>query len=205
MGADNPHKEKTKTRCMNWNERLGYSIQDASNSLSDWVGNHAFSLWLVGSIISTIFLLLISKTLNPIDIILLIIGGATCSWMLSVPLFALLGLMNMIGYAMIKPLSALLRLGVFSLAFGVLYGAAWWLTRRGVDGDTKVKSSLYDSLDRESNIAPKGMCFICTGGYSKRYHRDEFCRGLDSCKGELDLVSEEEAEEEDRTPCQLCY
>lgn len=190
---------------MNWNEKLGYSIQDVSDSILDWVGRHSFSLWLVGSIILTIVFLLVFKTFNPIDIILIIICCATCSWFLSVPLIALLALMNMIGYAMIKPLSALLRLGVLSLAFGVLYGAVWWLTRRGGDGDTKVKSSLYDSLDRESNIAPKGMCFICTGGYSKRYHCDEFCRGLDSCKGELDLVSEEEAEEEDRTPCQLCY
>lgn len=91
------------------------------------------------------------------------------------------------------------------LAIIALIGVALTKQCKGEDKSKEVKSSLYDSSDKGSNIAPDGMCFICTGGYSKRYHCDEFCKGLDNCQGELALVSEEEAEDEGRTPCQICY
>lgn len=46
--------------------------------------------------------------------------------------------------------------------------------------------------------------YICTGGYSKRYHFDRFCSGLSNCRGEIEAVSVEEAEDEGRTPCHKC-
>ena len=46
--------------------------------------------------------------------------------------------------------------------------------------------------------------YICTGGISKRYHFDEYCRGLERCKGEIKMVDVEFAEEKGRTPCRIC-
>lgn len=46
--------------------------------------------------------------------------------------------------------------------------------------------------------------YICTGGYAKRYHLDRFCSGLSSCRGDIEAVSLEEAEDEGRTPCHKC-
>ena len=47
--------------------------------------------------------------------------------------------------------------------------------------------------------------YVCTGGSSKRYHCDEYCTGLDRCKGEIKSVSVEYAEDKGRTPCKKCF
>ena len=47
--------------------------------------------------------------------------------------------------------------------------------------------------------------YICTGGSSERYHSSPDCRGLGRCSGEIEEVSEEEAEDMGRTPCKICY
>ena len=55
------------------------------------------------------------------------------------------------------------------------------------------------SADSSDNV------FICTGESSERYHCDRDCRGLSRCSGEIEEVSEEEAENMGRTPCKICY
>lgn len=50
-----------------------------------------------------------------------------------------------------------------------------------------------------------GNVYICTGGSSKRCHCDPDCKGLSRCSGEIEKVSEEEAEDMGRTPCKICY
>ena len=40
---------------------------------------------------------------------------------------------------------------------------------------------------------------------STKYHSDPDCRGLYRCSGEIEEVSEEEAEDIGRTPCKICY
>lgn len=47
--------------------------------------------------------------------------------------------------------------------------------------------------------------YVCTGKYSKRFHSDEDCRGLQSCRGEIITMSIEEAEDYGLTPCGYCY
>jgi uncharacterized lipoprotein YajG len=47
--------------------------------------------------------------------------------------------------------------------------------------------------------------FICTGSSSKRYHCERDCKGLSRCSGEIEELSEEEAEDMGRTPCKICY
>ncbi len=47
--------------------------------------------------------------------------------------------------------------------------------------------------------------YICTGETSTKYHSDPDCRGLGRCSGEIEKVSEDEAEEMGRTPCRICY
>ena len=38
-----------------------------------------------------------------------------------------------------------------------------------------------------------------------KYHIDPDCSGLSRCLGEIEEVSEEEAEDMGRTPCKICY
>ena len=57
----------------------------------------------------------------------------------------------------------------------------------------------------EKSAALSGNVYICTGGSSKRYHRGRDCKGLSRCSGEIEEVTEEEAEDMGRTPCKICY
>lgn len=62
-------------------------------------------------------------------------------------------------------------------------------------------SAVAQSNDKET----KGeTVYICTGGYSKRYHATRSCKGLRNCGGTIKAISIEEAEEMGRTPCQIC-
>jgi hypothetical protein len=47
--------------------------------------------------------------------------------------------------------------------------------------------------------------YVCTGKYAKRYHCDEECKGLRSCRGDIVVMSIEEAEDYGLTPCGYCY
>lgn len=60
-------------------------------------------------------------------------------------------------------------------------------------------SSYTDKQNKEEKV------YICTGKYAKRYHCDENCRGLGSCKGEIRLVPISTAKKQGKTPCGYCY
>lgn len=47
--------------------------------------------------------------------------------------------------------------------------------------------------------------YICTGPQSRRYHNTRYCRGLESCSDDIELVDVSEAEDKGRTPCRICY
>lgn len=47
--------------------------------------------------------------------------------------------------------------------------------------------------------------YVCTGKYAKRFHCDEDCKGLRSCRSEIITMSIEEAEDYGLTPCGYCY
>ena len=47
--------------------------------------------------------------------------------------------------------------------------------------------------------------YVCTGKYAKRFHCDEDCKGLQSCRGGIVVMSIEEAEDYGLTPCGYCY
>jgi hypothetical protein len=47
--------------------------------------------------------------------------------------------------------------------------------------------------------------YVCTGRYAKRFHCDEDCKGLRSCRGDIVVMSIEEAEDYGLTPCGYCY
>lgn len=63
-------------------------------------------------------------------------------------------------------------------------------------------SAVAQNNDKE---AEGKTVYICTGGYSKRYHSTRSCKGLRNCGGSIKAISIEEAEEMGRTPCQLCW
>ena len=58
------------------------------------------------------------------------------------------------------------------------------------------------------SVAPKDNSsdvYVCTGRYAKRFHNDEECKGLQSCRSEIVTMSIEEAENLGLTPCGYCY
>lgn len=59
--------------------------------------------------------------------------------------------------------------------------------------------------DIESYGSTGESVYICTGESSTKYHSDPDCRGLSRCSGEIEEVSEEEADDMGRTPCKICY
>lgn len=72
-------------------------------------------------------------------------------------------------------------------------------SKKPVDIEPEKKESAAKSADYGDNV------YICTGGSSKRYHCDPDCKGLSRCSGEIEEISEEEAEDMGRTPCKICY
>lgn len=72
-------------------------------------------------------------------------------------------------------------------------------SKKSVDVEPEKKESVAKSAGSSDNV------YICTGGSSRRYHCDPDCKGLSRCSGEIEEISEEEAEDMGRTPCKICY
>ena len=72
-------------------------------------------------------------------------------------------------------------------------------SKKYADVEPDKKESAVKSDGYSDNV------YICTGGSSKRYHCDRDCKGLSRCSGEIEEISEEEAEDMERTPCKICY
>lgn len=75
-------------------------------------------------------------------------------------------------------------------------------------GEGRISCSLCDAVkcsryDTDSN--DDGFVYICTGETSTKYHCAPDCRGLSRCSGEVEEVTEGEAEDMGRTPCKICY
>ena len=58
---------------------------------------------------------------------------------------------------------------------------------------------------RVDEIKASSTVYICTGPYSKRYHKTRPCSGLNNCSGHIKRVSLKKAQRKGRTPCGICY
>ena len=47
--------------------------------------------------------------------------------------------------------------------------------------------------------------YICTGPYSRAYHKTDNCIGLSRCSGDIEGITEVEAKDEGRHRCHFCY
>lgn len=47
--------------------------------------------------------------------------------------------------------------------------------------------------------------YICTGKYSKAYHRNTYCKGLENCTGDVICVDKSDAKRKGKHPCGYCY
>lgn len=47
--------------------------------------------------------------------------------------------------------------------------------------------------------------YVCKGRYAKRFHNDRYCEGLLKCRGGIEIMTIEEAEDLGKTPCGYCY
>lgn len=61
------------------------------------------------------------------------------------------------------------------------------------------------SKEKENKKLHYDEVYVCTGRYAKRFHCDEDCKGLQSCRGDIVVMSIEEAEDYGLTPCGYCY
>lgn len=59
--------------------------------------------------------------------------------------------------------------------------------------------------DKNYSDVDNASVYVCMGGYAKRYHATEYCRGLMRCRGDVVEMSIEEAEESGKTSCKMCY
>lgn len=67
----------------------------------------------------------------------------------------------------------------------------------------KIKFTLLALLFCFTNL--NSQVFVCGGEYSKKYHADPNCRGLNNCRSGVYEMDEDEAVEIGRTPCQIEY
>lgn len=47
--------------------------------------------------------------------------------------------------------------------------------------------------------------YICTGKYAKVYHSKKNCRGLNNCKGEIKYITLDQAKDQGKRACKICY
>ena len=59
--------------------------------------------------------------------------------------------------------------------------------------------------EKKNNKLGFDEVYVCGGIYAKRYHNDEYCKGLQSCRGGIEIMTIEEAEDLGKTPCGYCY
>ena len=62
------------------------------------------------------------------------------------------------------------------------------------------------SVDAQDNQASRSSkVWICTGPYSKKYHNNYDCKGLQKCSADIIDVTISEAKERGYTECKFCY
>ena len=88
------------------------------------------------------------------------------------------------------------------LGIGIWYGY-------NINNFLSESSSKKVTTERKENVPIKKdtscSVYICTGETSTKYHCEPDCKGLSRCSGEIEEISEEEAEDMGRTPCKICY
>ena len=47
--------------------------------------------------------------------------------------------------------------------------------------------------------------YICTSSKATKYHRTQYCRGLSRCNSQIQMMTQEQAENRGMTPCKICY
>ena len=62
----------------------------------------------------------------------------------------------------------------------------------------------------EQTTPAAGYYLICTGKYSKSYHKDykspnQYCRGLKACKAEIKRLPADQAKTKRSDPCDFCF
>lgn len=71
--------------------------------------------------------------------------------------------------------------------------------------ETSQKNRTTEYRETETKATHYDEVYVCTGRYAKRFHCDEDCRGLQSCRSGIVVMSIEEAEDYGLTPCGYCY
>lgn len=84
----------------------------------------------------------------------------------------------------------------------ILFPLTWMICEpSGKTNANTTISSIANFADDDDNE----YVYICTGPYSKKYHKTEYCQWLGSCNEDIERVTLEEAEDMGRTPCKGCY
>ena len=93
--------------------------------------------------------------------------------------------------------------GVFLVFSGIYLLFFTFAMLKGAFEKQPVETKVYQNVP--SSKADDGYVFICTGEWATKYHSRLECKGLVRCTGDVEEVTEEEAEDMGRTPCKICY
>lgn len=61
------------------------------------------------------------------------------------------------------------------------------------------------ALKSTGDISTDNYVYICTGSYSKCYHKTDKCEGLEYCSKDIKKITIEQAKQMNRKPCKYCY
>lgn len=96
--------------------------------------------------------------------------------------------------------------GIAAIAVFFIIGTFKYLERRDSPSSYSPHQVEYEQGRKDYTIVNiVDEVYICTGTSAKTYHKDEYCRGLNNCSGEIECISRDEAEELGRRKCRICY
>ncbi len=75
-----------------------------------------------------------------------------------------------------------------------------------VSCNNKQQGHIHGLADIQESVemADEGMVYVCTGKYARAYHYNLLCKGLENCKKDVIVISEQEAEAQGRHLCRYC-
>ena len=81
-----------------------------------------------------------------------------------------------------------------------------YVTKRGDfrigDYDSYEQRLVYTETAQKESIK---QVYVCTGRYSKTYHKNRFCKGLSKCKASVKRIDLKQAKKKGRRACKICY
>lgn len=74
-----------------------------------------------------------------------------------------------------------------------------------IETSQKTDSSIAKDIPKEIPEKKEVTVYICNSGSAYAYHKDNYCKGLNRCKADINPVTQTQAINWGRRPCKICY